>query len=88
MREPNADFLEATLWKQVTPEPNTGCWFWAGSLSSLEEPILVADGETHLARSVAWGSLRGESPAPTATSCNQKSCVNPAHMVADGSHNR
>lgn len=73
----------ARLLARVTLEPNTGCWLWLGHVNAagyggFESRIV---NET-LAHRASYALLVGPIPQGLALlhSCDQPSCVNPAHL--------
>jgi hypothetical protein len=70
------------FWRQVLPEPNTGCWLWTGSLSESGE-ALFWDGRRRIPATHYWAALHGE-PLPSdgqpVHRCGMRCCVNPAHV--------
>lgn len=78
--------VETTLdrfMSQVSPCPNTGCWFWAGAVNRYGYGKFQLDGETRSAHSVSYELHVGPVPAGKLLrhSCDLPPCVNPAHAL-------
>lgn len=76
------------LWrffKNVSPEPNTGCWLWAGAGGQYGSFSL--DGETMGAHRAAYILAKGPIPDGLCVmhKCDVPGCVNPAHLMV-GTH--
>lgn len=77
------------FWHRVMPEPNTGCWFWLGSLSPGPSKdrstgygrIKVGD-RTMLAHIFSYETFVGKVPNGLELDhkCRMPSCVNPDHL--------
>lgn len=67
---------------KVSPEPNTGCWLWAGALGGEGNyGYLVVDGENVRAHVAAFFLAHGRWPTKhTLHTCDVTHCVNPAHL--------
>jgi hypothetical protein len=84
MREPtNKQFLD-----NVSPEPNTGCWLWTGSLTYNGYGTFSVWMERRRsvnwrAHRLAWFMAHGSVPSPPLELdhlCRVRSCVNPKHL--------
>lgn len=68
--------------KFVSPEPNTGCWIWTGSLFKDGYGHVYRDGTTCSAHRAMWqfrnGAMAREKHA--CHSCDTPACVNPDHV--------
>jgi hypothetical protein len=70
------------FWQYVSPEPNSGCWLWLGSVHRFGYGQLRVDGKlrqaTHLALEIAG------KPRPAGAfalhSCDNPYCCNPDHL--------
>lgn len=79
------------FWSFVHPEPNTGCWLWAGTVAHRGGKPVEAHFALHSnpvqAGHVAWLLERGAlAPGHTLRRCRLfgPACVNPAHMQPKG----
>jgi hypothetical protein len=68
------------------PEPNSGCWLWAGAWSWQTGYGFIADdaGKQELAHRVAYRLFTGPIPEGLELDhlCRVRCCVNPAHLEA------
>lgn len=70
------------LFERCIPEPNTGCWLWAGAVNPSgygRWPSLVRPRTVHR---LAWTIFRGPIPQGLCVchKCDVKSCANPDHL--------
>lgn len=73
--------LAARIQANSIPEPNSGCWFWLGSVQSSGHGRLKVDGITTPAHRVSWTAFNGDPGAlHVCHSCDMPSCVNPEHL--------
>jgi len=83
--------LEASFWKRVSPEPNTGCWLWIGAYHSFGYGVIGRKtGEKKWfisAHRLSWQLHNGEIPAgkEVCHRCDNPTCCNPAHLFL-GTH--
>lgn len=85
MAKPKLTFIDRFL-QYVHPEPNTGCWLWAGTWSDSEYGhFWINDGKggrPHGAHRVAYELFRGPIPEGLELDhlCRVHCCVNPWHL--------
>ena len=78
--------LQQTLARLIEPEPNTGCWLWAGLLNPGGYGVLVIQDAKALgekaAHRITWTVHRGRIPDGLVVDhlCRVRSCVNPDHL--------
>lgn len=86
--------VEVRFWEKVSPEPNTGCWFWMGALKGGDEWRYgnFWDGSRYnRAHRVAFELTHGGVPngLMVCHRCDVPECVNPAHLfLGTGSENQ
>lgn len=84
--------VEERFWEKVSPEPNSGCWLWEGSLVTYTRKGKTYGGygsfrvDDKLWRAHRWAWTRFVGPIPDGMDfdhrvCRIKCCVNPDHMV-------
>ncbi len=66
---------------KVSPEPNTGCWFWTGGWSGRYGTFYFR-GRYELAHRASWMIHNSEIPPGLEMlhKCDNTRCVNPAHL--------
>lgn len=76
--------LPERFWDKVHPEPNTGCWLWAGSSRGLGYSGIKWRGKGVYAHRVAFEAFKGVIQEGLFLDhlCRQRMCVNPAHLEA------
>lgn len=70
------------LFDRISPEPNTGCWLWMGSLNGARGYPTIGKGQ--LAHRVSYQLFKGDIPPGLTIDhlCRTKICVNPDHLEA------
>jgi hypothetical protein len=74
--------LEGQFWHSVLPEPNSGCWLWAGTVSRVGYGTMTRHRQTFKAHRVAFEMFCDPIPdgAHVLHRCDVRSCVNPDHL--------
>lgn len=74
--------LPPHFWTKVSPEPNSGCWLWAGTAMKNGYGQFRTGPRMSLAHRVAFRSLVGEVREGLDLDhlCRTRCCVNPAHL--------
>ena len=75
------DLVEVIL-KRAIPEPNSGCWLWAGASYTSGYGYLYVEKKKVYAHRAAFTSFVGEIPKGVLVChrCDQPCCVNPDHL--------
>ena len=70
------------MFKYILPEPNSGCWLWAGALTSHGYGEMHFERRTRLAHKILYELLVGAVPPGLELDhkCRVPSCVNPGHL--------
>lgn len=70
--------------RQISPEPNTGCWLWTGAVNNDGYGHIKMQKKTRTVSRVSFELYRGPIPPGLTVDhlCRQRSCVNPAHLEA------
>lgn len=70
------------LMRQVSPEPNSGCWLWLAGLNSTGYASVNVDGRRHSAHKLIYQLMIGPVPRGLDLDhlCRVRSCVNPDHL--------
>jgi hypothetical protein len=71
-------FSSERFWANVSPEPNTGCWLWAGGMDDKGYGRFSVDGVAMHAHRLAWIEIHGPIPAGlnVCHKCDTPACVN------------
>lgn len=77
------DPLEDFLWRRVSPEPNSGCWLWTGTIS--QAGYGVVNGQKRggkFAHRLAYQVWKGPIPHGLHLDhlCRVRCCINPGHL--------
>lgn len=64
------------------PEPNSGCWLWAGAANEKGYGRVSWNGELWYAHRLSWAAHRGPLSATDVVChrCDVPACVNPDHL--------
>ncbi len=70
--------FEVRFWEKVSPEPNTGCWLWMGSVGNGGYGVIQVDKKQIRAHRAAWLLMRGPVPDGLLVChrCDNPLCVN------------
>jgi len=70
------------FWATVSPEPNTGCFLWTGTMSPKGYGRVWFGGRMGAAHRVAYELVIGAIPSGLQLDhlCRVRCCVNPAHL--------
>ena len=81
------------FWKNVSPEPNTGCWIWTGGLNDHGYARIThkSKGKSFTVLISPWSYKRFVGPIPSGHNirhkCLIRCCVNPDHLTT-GTHSQ
>lgn len=76
--------LPERFWAKVSPEPNSGCWLWAGSGNQIGYGRMRFEGRTQVVHRIAYKALVGPLPEHPEVDldhlCRVRCCCNPDHV--------
>ncbi len=74
--------LQERLTQKISPEPNSGCWLWAGAMQSQGYGHIRYQGKNILAHRLSYELRRGAIPEDKFLDhlCRTPACVNPDHL--------
>jgi hypothetical protein len=82
---------ETEFWGRMSPEPNTGCWLWTGTVLHYGHGVIQIRKKAWQAHRLAWTLARGPIPegAFVCHRCNVPACCNPDHLyIGDAQTNQ
>ena len=67
---------------KISPEPNSGCWLWDGSLNTSGYGKMSVKNKTTNAHRISWTLFRGPIPEGMQFlhKCDVRCCNNPDHL--------
>jgi hypothetical protein len=66
---------------KVSPEPNSGCWLWAGAVMNNGYGEIKIAGKKRTAHRFSCELTNGLSAGCVQHKCDNRLCVNPAHLT-------
>lgn len=74
--------LPGRFWDKVFPEPNTGCWLWAGDSHQFGYGLFLVQGKRVRAHRLTLAASTGSDGEGLFAlhSCDAPPCVNPTHL--------
>lgn len=78
----NKQSVRERLLERSIPEPNTGCWFWLGSLDGKGYGQMSVEGRLRRTHRLAYEEFVGPIPAGLEPDhlCRTPACINPLHL--------
>lgn len=77
------------FWDKVARSNKKGkCWGWAGAKDGNGYGIFLLAGKQLKAHRVSYSIWNGEDSKQVGHTCSNRWCVNPDHLVGDGSHHK
>lgn len=74
--------IEERLERNISYEPNSGCWLWSGAISNRSYGSIFYEGRMQKAHRVTWTLRNGPIPEGLELDhlCRTRSCCNPDHL--------
>ncbi len=74
--------LEDQVFSRVSPEPNSGCWLWTGSLNDDGYGQMSLNAKMRKSHDVVYRMMKGPVPEGLELDhkCRVRCCVNPDHL--------
>jgi hypothetical protein len=74
--------LPRRFWDKVSPEPNSGCWLWTGSVNEKGYGEIYFGDRNERTHRLSYEMLVADFPREwlVCHRCDTPGCVNPAHL--------
>lgn len=77
--------IRAAVWKNIHPEPNSGCWLWSAYINpdGYGRGYPVKNGRLVMAHRITWEAMMGRAVQEGHELdhlCRVRACCNPAHL--------